>query len=239
MKSHTGGVISFGTGAIITKSAKQKLNTKSSTEAELVGASDCLPATIWTRMFLDAQGYTLMSNLFYQDNQSAMKLAMNGRASCGQKSRHIDIRFFFIKDRLQTEHIKMTHCPTEAMLADFFTKPLQGNLFVKFKRVLMGHAHIDILGASSSAPIKERVGNNIKNETPADKEIVIDAYEETPHAVEKNTNGTEGTEGSDIGWTVVAGKKIKRGTLKSGEKKESSSRSEKSYHSLELIQLEK
>jgi hypothetical protein len=47
MKSHTGGVISFGTGAVITKSSKQKLNTKSSTEAELVGASDCLPATIW------------------------------------------------------------------------------------------------------------------------------------------------------------------------------------------------
>ena len=42
MKSHTGGVVSFGTGAVMSKSSKQKLNTKSSTEAELVGASKFL-----------------------------------------------------------------------------------------------------------------------------------------------------------------------------------------------------
>ncbi len=46
MKSHTGGVVSFGTGATMSKSSKQKLNTKSSTEAELVGASDYLPNPI-------------------------------------------------------------------------------------------------------------------------------------------------------------------------------------------------
>lgn len=47
MKSHTGGVMSFGTGGLICKSSKQKLNTKSSTEAELVGASDYLPNLMW------------------------------------------------------------------------------------------------------------------------------------------------------------------------------------------------
>ena len=57
MKSHTGGVISFGTGAVMSKSTKQKLNTKSSTEAELVGASDYLPNAIWAKKFLEAQGY--------------------------------------------------------------------------------------------------------------------------------------------------------------------------------------
>jgi hypothetical protein len=160
MKSHTGGVISFGTGAVITKSAKQKLNTKSSTEAELVGASDCLPSTIWARMFLEEQGYILDGNHFYQDNESAIKLELNGRASCGQKSRHIDIRFFFIKDRLKTEHITLTHCDTEAMLADFFTKPLQGGLFIKFKDIIMGHKHINDLKSSTSSHIEERVEKN-------------------------------------------------------------------------------
>lgn len=52
MKSHTGGVVSFGRGAVMSKSSKQqKLNRKSSTDAELVGASDYLPNTNGPRSF--------------------------------------------------------------------------------------------------------------------------------------------------------------------------------------------
>jgi len=64
MKSHTGGATSLGCGAIMCKSTKQKLNTKSSTEAEVVGSSDYLPNTIWARMFLAEQGYELTENIF-------------------------------------------------------------------------------------------------------------------------------------------------------------------------------
>jgi hypothetical protein len=104
--------MSFGRGAVLCKSSKQKLNTKSSTEAELVGASDYLPNTIWVKMFLASQGYNVKENEFLQDNQSAMKLEMNGQASCGQRSRHIDIRYFFMKDCLETEGIDVVYCPT-------------------------------------------------------------------------------------------------------------------------------
>jgi hypothetical protein len=162
MKSHTGGVMSLGRGVIMSKSSKQKLNTKSSTEAELVGASDYLPSTIWAKMFLEEQGYEIHENTFYKDNQSAMKLETNGRASCGQKSRHIDIRFFFMKDRIKIDDIKIVYCPTEQMLADFFTKPLQGSLFNRFRTVLMGHAHIDTLSPLSLLPTEERVGEDNK-----------------------------------------------------------------------------
>ena len=117
--------MSLGRGVIMCKSTKQKLNTKSSTEAEVVGASDYLPNTIWAKLFLEAQGYEIKENYFAQDNQSAMKLEQNGRKSCGQKSRHIDIRYFFMKDRVETENITIVYCPTEEMLADFFTKPLK------------------------------------------------------------------------------------------------------------------
>jgi len=147
--------MSFGRGAVSSQSSKQKLNTKSSTEAELVGASDYLPRTIWTRMFLLGQGYTIDENIFAQDNQSAMKLEKNGRMSCGQKSRHIDIRYFFVKDRIKTKGITVIYCPTEQMLADFFTKPLQGSLFIKFKRIIMGQEHVRIL--KNPLPVKERV----------------------------------------------------------------------------------
>ena len=105
------------------------MNTKSSTEAELVGASDYLPNTIWVKMFLEAQGYKINENYFEQDNESAIKLAKNGRMSAGSKSRHINIRHFWIKDRTKDNDITIRHCPTLQMLADFFTKPLQGALF--------------------------------------------------------------------------------------------------------------
>jgi hypothetical protein len=81
MKSHTGGVVSFGQGAIMSKSSKQKLNTKSSTEAELVGASNYLPYPILANKFLEAQGYALKENIFYQDNQSTIRFEKNGRKS--------------------------------------------------------------------------------------------------------------------------------------------------------------
>ena len=139
MKSHTGGIMSLGIGGFIPKSWKQKLNTKSSTEAELVGASDYLPNTMWVKMFLEAQGYKIEENYFEQDNESAIKMEKNGRSSAGPKSRHVDIRYFWIKDRTKANGIQIRHCPTLQMLADFLTKPLQGSLFVKFRDVLLGY----------------------------------------------------------------------------------------------------
>ena len=138
MRSHTGGAISMGKGVLFTKTAKQKLNTNSSTEAEVVGASDFLLQTIWTKNFIEAQGYETITSEYYQDNLSAMQMETNGRASAGQKSRHINIRYFFIKDRVDSGDIVLLHCPTYDMVADFFTKPLQGKLFKRFRDVIMG-----------------------------------------------------------------------------------------------------
>ena len=113
MKGHTGGAMTMGHGLIHHKSSKQRLNTKSSTETEVVGASDYIPWTVWAKRFLNEQGYNLDRNIFYQDNMSAMKIEKNGRKSCGEKSRHIHIRYFFIKDILEKENIELVHCPTE------------------------------------------------------------------------------------------------------------------------------
>ena len=55
MKSQTGGAMSLGLGVLHGKSVKQKLNVKSSTEAELVGVSDYLPYNIWLMMFMSDQ----------------------------------------------------------------------------------------------------------------------------------------------------------------------------------------
>ena len=106
------------------KSTKQKLNTKSSTEAELVGVSEYLPYNIWLPMFMKEQGYDIKTNLLAQDNQSAIKMEMNGRNSCTGNTRHINIRYFFVKDRVDKKEITIGYCPTECMLVDFFTKSL-------------------------------------------------------------------------------------------------------------------
>jgi hypothetical protein len=165
MKSHTGGVISFGVGGLIGKLWKQKLNTKSSTEAELVGASDYLPHTLWVKMFMEAQGYKIAENYFEQDNKSAIKLEKNGRLSAGPRSRHINIRHFWMKDRVKNAGITIRHCLTLLMIGDFFTKPLQGALFRKFRDVILGSQHVDTIVAAPAEP-EERVG---KEQRPTDE----------------------------------------------------------------------
>ena len=153
--------MSFGTGGFICKSSKQQLNTKSSTEAELVGVSDYLPNILWVKMFLESQGYDLGENYLEQDNESAIKLETNGRMSAGPQSRHINIRHFWIKDHMEQEKITVRHCPTLQMLGDFFTKPLQGGLFTRFRDVILGYEHVDTLSCASAtlSPLEERVGN--------------------------------------------------------------------------------
>ena len=73
MKSHTGGMMSTVRGAPYSASSKQKLNTKSSTESELIGVDDLMPQILWMRYFLEAQGMKVSYNVVYQDNQSATK----------------------------------------------------------------------------------------------------------------------------------------------------------------------
>ena len=71
-------------------------------------------------------------NIVYQDNQSTMKFKKNGRASSGEKTRHINIRYFFVTDRIQANETKVEYCPMEMTIADFYMKPLQVKLFRLF-----------------------------------------------------------------------------------------------------------
>jgi hypothetical protein len=137
MRSHTGGVLTLGKGAVYATSTRQKIGTKSSTEAELVGVSDVISQVIWTRYFLEAQGYSVSDSVVYQDNQSAMLMEKNGRFSSGKRTRHINIRYFFVTDRIANNELTIEYCPTKEMIADFFTKPLQGTPFRMFRDWIM------------------------------------------------------------------------------------------------------
>jgi hypothetical protein len=124
MKSHTGGAMSLGRGVICGTSKGQKLNTKSSTEAELVGADDVMPQMLWTLYFLESQGHPIDDNMLHQDNKSSILLETNGRGSSGKRTRHIDVRYFFIADRVKSGEIQIEYCPTGIMIADYFTEAL-------------------------------------------------------------------------------------------------------------------
>jgi hypothetical protein len=137
MKSHTGMTVSLGRGPIFVRSSKQKIVTKSSTEAELVGCSDSVTQAIWTRDFLIAQGYTMGPVTVHQDNMSAMALTQNGRSS-SDRTRHISIRYFWVKDRIASGEVEIVHLRTYEMVADLLTKPIQGERFLQLRAALLG-----------------------------------------------------------------------------------------------------
>lgn len=138
MRGHTGGGLTMGRGFPIVSSTKQKLNTRSSTESELVGVDDMLPSILWTRYFLKSQGYKVSDNIIFQDNKSTMLLERNGKASSSKQTKHINIRYFFITDRISKGEVRVEWCPTAEMVADFMTKPLQGSTFKRFRDLIMG-----------------------------------------------------------------------------------------------------
>ena len=125
-------------GGIASGSVKQKLNTRSSTTAELVGIDDFLSKILWVNNFMLSQGVVLKENNLLQDNKSAILLAEKGRSSLGKRTRAMNVRYFAVKDCVDREELKIYHQPTEDMIGDFFTKPLQGSKFLKFRALILG-----------------------------------------------------------------------------------------------------
>ncbi len=97
-----------------------------------------MPIILWTCYFLLSQGYGVVKNLLLQDNRSSILLERNGSASSGKHTRHINIRHFFISDRVNMKEVSLHWCPTKEMVADFWTKPLQGTQFRKLRDYIMG-----------------------------------------------------------------------------------------------------
>ena len=91
MCSHSGIVMMLKKGVTYATSCKQKINMKSSTEAELVAINDAMGQVLWTRYFLAAQGMAVPTMTIYQDNKSTILLAENGTTSSGRHTKHLYI----------------------------------------------------------------------------------------------------------------------------------------------------
>ncbi len=124
-----GSLMMLGKGAAISSSNKMKCSTQSSTETELISLHDKLPDIVWTRYFVECQGYDIDECVVFQNNMSALLLEKNGRISSSKRTQHIKAKYFLIKDYYESGEIDLRYCPTDIMWADVLTKPLQGQKF--------------------------------------------------------------------------------------------------------------
>ena len=138
MKGHTCAALLLGKGGLYSGSWKQRLVARSSMESELVGVYDVLPQILWTKQFLEEQGWLDSATVVYQDNTSSILLERNGRSSSTKRTKHMNIWYFYVTEQVRKKAIHITHCPMEEMVGDFFTKPLQGSLFIKMHNYIMG-----------------------------------------------------------------------------------------------------
>jgi uncharacterized protein YegJ (DUF2314 family) len=138
MRSYTGAVMTLGCGALILDSTKQKVNARSLTESTMVTVDNTMAKLLWTKKFIEAQGHKVQANIVYQNNTSAMKLELHGKASSGERTCHFDIKFFYFTDLIKHGKMQVEYCPTNEMVADYMTKPLVGTKFMEFKNKIMG-----------------------------------------------------------------------------------------------------
>ena len=131
-KSHTGVCITLGHGPVFVRSVKQRIVTKSSTEAELVALSDEAGLLFHIEDFIVSQGYTC-DIIAGQDNESTIAMLTTVTKE-SMRTRHINVRYYWLRERIKDQELTLVHVPTGDMLADILTKPMQGNMFRKFVR---------------------------------------------------------------------------------------------------------
>ena len=127
-----------------------------------------------------------------------MKIIKNGKKSCGKQSRHIDIRFFWIVDRSKEMGIEIEYCPTEIMIADFFTKPLQGTLFRDMRDIVQGIKSYDFLKRKFNENEKRKLEKQEKddqeqkneNDQKKQRSILRDSSDRKERVVEMMKSGS-------------------------------------------------
>jgi hypothetical protein len=137
-KSHSGAIISIGMqcSPVFTTSTKQKLVSRSSTEAELIALHEGLAKVAWLRDLMHELNYDNGPAVIFQDNKSTITLAHQGFSSSG-KSKHIAVRYFYVKQLIEDGDIVVEHLPTDDMIADILTKPMVGKKFYALRDKLL------------------------------------------------------------------------------------------------------
>lgn len=133
-KSNTGFVFMLG-APISWRCRRQDCVTQSSTEAEFIALAEACNEAIWIKRILEDFEVKFNSPIkIYEDNQGCIKMVHSEKLN--NRSKHIDIKKYAVKDYISSKIIEVEYCPTEDMVADIFTKPLQKSKFLKLKSKL-------------------------------------------------------------------------------------------------------
>jgi hypothetical protein len=129
-KSTSGYVFMLSSCAVSWSSKKQPVVTLSTTEAEFIAAASCACQGIWMRRILEKLGHTQLGSMtVYCDNSSTIKLSKN--PVLHGRSKHIDVRFHFLRDLTKDGTLELAHCNSHNQIADIMTKPLKFEAFEK------------------------------------------------------------------------------------------------------------
>ena len=106
-KGHGGTMMVMGCEAISSYSRRIKVNTRSSTETELISVDAFMPEVLWSLYFIQAQVYGAKYAEIYQDNVSAKMLETNRKLSSSRNTKHIKAKLLFIKDKVYSKEVKI------------------------------------------------------------------------------------------------------------------------------------
>ncbi|CAI7755823.1 unnamed protein product [Closterium sp. NIES-54] len=142
-------------GPISWQSSKQELIALSSAEAEYIALCSATKEGLYLRELLEeAKLAQLPSFSLFCDNQSAIRIAnKNGFAN---RTKHIALRYFFVKDEIEKGRLELSYCLTSEMAADYLTKKLEKSKF-EYCMLLIGQSHVT---CSDTPEAKGSVGNN-------------------------------------------------------------------------------
>jgi hypothetical protein len=125
-RGHSGYVCSIGGNTIFARSIKQKVVTKSSTEAELLALNLAADHVLYLREFLKELGHAQPGpTVIKQDNRSAMVMAKKGEIG-SKRTKHFTVRHYFIKEHLESGELTLAYEPGETISADGLTKLITG-----------------------------------------------------------------------------------------------------------------
>lgn len=134
-RSTSGYVFMLSTGAVSWSSKKQPVVSLSTTKAEFIAAAYCACQGVWMRRILEKLGHTKHgSTTVYCDNSSTIKLSRN--PVLHGRSKHIDVRFHFLRDLTRDGILELVHCNSQNQIADIMTKPLKLEVYVKLRELL-------------------------------------------------------------------------------------------------------
>ncbi|CAI7895782.1 unnamed protein product [Closterium sp. NIES-54] len=154
-RSHTGYIYRLEPiGPISWQSNKQELIALSSTEAEYIALCSATKEGLYLRELLEEEKMAkLPSFSLFCDNQSAIRIA--NKSGFANRTKHIALRYFFVKDEIEKGTLELSYCPTSEMAADYLMKKLGKQKF-EYCMLLTGQGHV----ISSDTPeAKGSVGN--------------------------------------------------------------------------------